>query len=136
MLCEVCDNPLNRGKRFCSNKCRAQIVTKAVNAKRKTAYPWNGKERQAYYTHKFNAINKRDIEWSFTFESWLKTWHDSGKWEQRGRRTGQYVMSRFNDAGPYSPDNVQIVTSEENHRECVNVTRPHTRIDRQNGHNN
>jgi hypothetical protein len=41
-------------------------------------------------------------------------WQDSGKWEQRGRKQGQYCMARKGDVGPYSPDNVDIITIRQN----------------------
>ena len=60
----------------------------------------------------------RDIEWHFTFETWMKTWEDSGKLHLRGLGTGKYVMSRLGpDIGPYSPENVIIQTCGENSRE-------------------
>jgi hypothetical protein len=69
--------------------------------------------RRKYHTHKGGALN-RGIEWLFTFDSWIKKWEESGKWEQRGHKKGQYCMSRPNDQGPYSPDNVIIKTHQEN----------------------
>lgn len=54
----------------------------------------------------------RKIEWLLTYEEWLQIWNDSGRWDQRGRGTGKYCMSRVGDTGPYSKDNVYI-------NECV-----------------
>lgn len=66
------------------------------------------------YKEQLKKANSRKIEWQFTFENWLKIWIDSGKWDQRGCRKGQYVMSRFGDVGPYSPNNVVIKLCSEN----------------------
>jgi hypothetical protein len=96
--CIKCGNTLNKGKFYCSNQCRADATLKEINSRRKTAYPYDGPERSAYYVHRFGAKG-RGIGWNFTFESWLKYWQDSGRWEQRGRHRGEYVMFRINDEG-------------------------------------
>lgn len=70
-----------------------------------------------YSSQKCQAL-KRQIPWLFTFESWWKVWESSGKWEQRG--TSGYVMTRYKDTGPYSPENVFIKTCQENTKEYWN----------------
>lgn len=69
--------------------------------------------KHLYDKQKWQA-KQRNIEWLFTFDSWVKKWEDSNKWEQRGIKRGQYQMCRFKDMGPYSPDNVIIKTQGEN----------------------
>jgi len=61
--------------------------------------------------------NQNPIEFQFTFEEWLDVWQESGKWNERGRGKGAYVMSRKNDIGPYSKENIDIVLSTENNSE-------------------
>jgi hypothetical protein len=56
----------------------------------------------------------RGIEFNLTFEEWWDIWQKSGKWEERGCRKGQYVMSRKNDIGPYEVENVFIQTCTQN----------------------
>jgi len=68
----------------------------------------------SHYRGSWRAAEKRGIAWEFTFPEWLKVWMDSGKWEQRGRESGQYCMARHGDVGPYRADNVAIITSREN----------------------
>lgn len=72
--------------------------------------------KQAYNTNKSNAKYRR-VEFLFTFEEWIKIWLDSGHWNERGDRKGQYCMARFGDQGPYAVNNVRIVTVEENRKE-------------------
>lgn len=67
----------------------------------------------AYRRQKENA-RKRDIPFRLTFWDWWMLWYESGKWEQRGIRHGQYVMSRYGDEGAYEVGNVHIVLSVEN----------------------
>lgn len=74
---------------------------------------YNATDRGKYKQHKANA-KRRGVEWLFTFETWLKFWKDSGKWEKRGNRKGQYQMARKLDRGPYSPENCRIVKQEHN----------------------
>jgi hypothetical protein len=57
---------------------------------------------------------KRGIAWLFTFETWWEVWRKSGKWHERGSKSGQYVMCRKGDIGPYSPENVFIATTRRN----------------------
>ena len=67
--------------------------------------------KHKYQMQKNNAII-RNIEWQFTFESWLAWWGDDIV--NRGRKTGQLVMARNGDIGPYHPDNVRKATCGEN----------------------
>lgn len=60
----------------------------------------------------------RGIEWDFDFNSWLKTWTDSGFLSLRGRGVGRYAMAREGDVGPYAAWNVQIIPHEANSRDA------------------
>lgn len=70
-------------------------------------------EWDSYYKHKQSA-NMRGIPFLLTFDEWCVLWSNSGKFAERGRRKGQYVMARHGDVGPYAVDNVKIVTCGEN----------------------
>lgn len=70
----------------------------------------------AYIRQRANAV-RRGIKWDISFEEWWNVWQQSGKWEERGREAHQYCMSRKNDNGPYSVENVKIVTMKENSQE-------------------
>lgn len=63
--------------------------------------------RAQFTSHKTKA-KSRGIDFNLSFEEWSKIWEESGKIEQRGKGIDKYVMSRFNDSGPYSIDNVEI----------------------------
>lgn len=72
----------------------------------------------AYYLHKYTA-KRRDIEFHFAFEEWVNWWYDNlgPEWfSKRGRQKGQYVMARNGDIGPYSRQNVECITHQENAR--------------------
>jgi hypothetical protein len=71
--------------------------------------------RYYYNSHKQTA-KQRCIPWEFTFETWWKVWEESGKWEGRGCKKGEYGMNRHNDVGPYSPTNVSIGEAGQNAR--------------------
>jgi len=73
--------------------------------------------KEKYYLQKYIAI-ERGIEWLLTFKQWMKIWTDSGHLHERGRKLGQYCMSRPGDKGPYSVDNVKIILHGENSREA------------------
>ena len=84
------------------------------------------KERHKYACHKSKA-KARGIEFNLTYEEWWSIWQKSGQWENRGCKRGQYVMSRYNDVGPYAVGNVFIQLQEENRREAM-VGKPATYV--------
>jgi len=69
--------------------------------------------RGAFESQRNNA-RKRGIGWELTFEQWWTIWRESGKWEQRGKTKGCYVMARPGDLGPYKVGNVYITTHSDN----------------------
>lgn len=86
---------------------------------------------EAYRQQKRNAV-MRGIAWEFDFWTWWNVWRRSGKWLERGRSASEYVMSRKGDIGPYSVDNVEIKTAQENWAEfgCLISVRASTKIKR------
>ena len=69
------------------------------------------------YSAQKRKAKQRNIEWHFTFDSWFKLWEESGHWDTRGDSAGKHCMSRYNDQGPYSPENVYINLFELNTKE-------------------
>lgn len=69
------------------------------------------------------AIVERGIAWELTFDQWKAIWDASGRFEQRGIYSGQYVMGRYGDEGPYSVDNVYICLCSQNVLDYQNVNR-------------
>jgi len=65
------------------------------------------KTSMKYHTHKSGA-KARGIPFLLSKEEWWDIWQKSGKWDQRGNKRGQYVMSRYGDQGPYAIGNVFI----------------------------
>ena len=61
---------------------------------------------------------RRGIQFLLTFEEWCDVWQKSGKWDERGRKLGQYCMSRIGDVGPYSVNNVFIQLRTENSQQA------------------
>lgn len=66
---------------------------------------------------------RRHIEWALTFDAWLAWWISTGHLHQRGRRRDDYVMSRFNDEGPYALSNIECKTRNENSIEGCRTAR-------------
>lgn len=85
-----------KGQIYCSPKCR--------------------QTRLRYNQHRNNALT-RNIPFLLTFEEWWSLWEQSGKWEQRGWRRGQYCMARVGDMGSYEIGNVRICLAEDNRAE-------------------
>lgn len=74
--------------------------------------------RRKFNQQRGNA-KRRGIDWQLSFKEWWGIWSLSGKWNQRGIRTGQYCMARPGDIGPYSMSNVRIVPVTQNHNEMT-----------------
>jgi predicted transcriptional regulator len=71
------------------------------------------KPTRAWHSQRRNSIN-RGIEWNLKLWEWWRIWQESGKWAQRGKRKGEYVMCRFGDVGAYEVGNVYIATASHN----------------------
>ena len=67
--------------------------------------------RFAYLAQK-TCAKQRDIQWEFTFESWLEWWGDDI--ELRGSKPDDLCCCRYGDEGPYSPDNCYKDTFHNN----------------------
>lgn len=83
---------------------------------------------RAYNEQRRNA-EMRGVGWEMTIYEWWGVWEKSGKWSQRGRAKGQYVMARAGDEGPYKLGNVRIATTGENMREAADVRRERCKKD-------
>lgn len=112
--------------RFCSRRCTSlgtRIERAYCEERRKEAAraackaramdPVTRKRKDKFFIQK-DAARTRGIEWKLTFEEWGKIWEESGHWEERGQSSNQYCMARFGDKGPYSINNVKIITTREN----------------------
>lgn len=74
-----------------------------------------------YFTHRRNA-ERRKIEHQLSLPQWWAIWESSGKWSERGwfgcrGLKDKYVMARYGDSGPYSVENVRIISWSENSKE-------------------
>lgn len=72
---------------------------------------------RTYKTHKSQAYyyNKGTQQGMFqlTFEEWKDLWVSSGQWNNRGRNSKQYCMSRKDSSKPLTKDNAIIITNHE-----------------------
>lgn len=68
---------------------------------------------KAFFDQRHNAARRR-VAFKFDFWTWKEWWQATGKWDQRGKGTGKYVMARIGDVGPYAPWNVKCITYEAN----------------------
>lgn len=66
------------------------------------------------YKNQVRSSRKRGIDFLLTFEEWRDWWLIDNRWSNRGRHSGQFVMARRGDAGPYSIDNIYLATSRQN----------------------
>jgi hypothetical protein len=75
--------------------------------------------KDKYRDHKRGAT-ARGINFLLTFDEWWNIWQQSGYWDKRGCKKGQYCMSRIGDIGPYIVGNVFIQTHRQNILDCQN----------------
>ena len=66
---------------------------------------------EAYYQQR-KAAGQRGIVWQFTLSTWVQWWGDD--YQYRGKYSGQLVMGRKGDTGPYSPANTVKITVNQN----------------------
>jgi hypothetical protein len=64
------------------------------------------------YNCQKSTAKGRNIDWHFTYETWLAWWGTDII--NRGRKTGQLVMARIGDQGSYDPNNVLKATCNQN----------------------
>jgi hypothetical protein len=80
------------------------------------------KDAKYYYGKHKESARQRSISFYFTFEEWVRWWgkHLGRDWlKMRGPRSGQYVMARKLDKGPYAWWNVRCITSNQNHSDTA-----------------
>ena len=65
------------------------------------------------------------VEMKMSLQQFADKWIQSGHWDERGIKKGQYCMARNNDIGHYEWDNVRIITNSENSIEA-NKGRTHS----------
>lgn len=73
----------------------------------------------AYYQQKHTS-KTRGIPFELTRVEWFKWWEDNlgpDWYEKRGRKTGQYVMARIGDVGPYKLGNIKCILCTDNCKE-------------------
>jgi hypothetical protein len=78
------------------------------------------KTKVAFIAHKWNATN-RGVEFNFTYQEWVRWWKRQlgPDWlKKRGCKSGQYVMARYYDDGPYAAYNVKCALAENNMKEA------------------
>lgn len=85
------------------------------------------------FMHQRRSARNRWIKWEMTFAEWWGVWELSGKWDQRGRGVDRYCMARIADDGPYSIDNVEIITNAQNSSDSYLAKPANTRSNRING---
>jgi len=70
------------------------------------------KEFYKKYQHQKWRAEARGIDWQFTYDEWLVWW--GADITLRGRQSGDLVMARIGDVGPYSPANCVKLTCNKN----------------------
>jgi hypothetical protein len=70
--------------------------------------------KQRYYNHRQRA-KREAIPFELSFTEWQQLW--SPYCDPQGHRTGNYVMARHQDQGPYNADNVRITHNIQNSAE-------------------
>ncbi len=135
VICEYCGKtyivPQHRKNktRFCSVKCTSNGTSALRIELRRSGVGWQTypekrmpakmkKNKLLFARHKDSA-RVRGIEFLFSFDEWLDVWITSGHFEERGRGVSSFCMARNGDVGPYSRENVKIITNAENLAERI-----------------
>ena len=76
----------------------------------------NNKDPRKAFRYHCNCMRLIGVAWDMTFAEWWQLWERSGKWAQRGRGPGCYVMARKDCAKPITRENVCIILYEARRR--------------------
>ena len=68
--------------------------------------------------HQKSRARQRNVEYLLSPEEFIEFWSMDDRWKRRGIGADDFVMSRFDDDGPYSVDNIFCQTQRENGREA------------------
>jgi hypothetical protein len=78
----------------------------------------NAYYRKLFHGHRATA-KQRGIPFYFSYAEWMRVWRASGHLRERGTMSGNYVMGRVGDVGPYCSSNVTIIPIQENLRQAA-----------------
>lgn len=109
--------------KYCSLKCRSRhtYILKGDRYRASASrlyyekyddYDSKRNSLEGKYTRQWRRAAERNIDWEFTFETWLAWWGPDI--ERRGCKRGMLVMARHKDSGPYSPGNCYKATANQN----------------------
>lgn len=76
------------------------------------------KKARLQYLHQSYQAKKRNVSWEIGFDEWLNWWISTGHYHERGRKSHEYCMSRYNDTGPYKIGNIFCQTVAQNTRDA------------------
>jgi hypothetical protein len=96
-----------------SSRKSQQMQRSVQERKARKAAAYSRSPRGRYKAHRHNAA-RRGIEFALSFAQWWAIWKRSGRWNERGRGRGRFVMARNADRGGYEEGNVYITTNEVN----------------------
>lgn len=68
-------------------------------------------EQRRQYGRFINQLDYRNEPHDLTLDQWFVLWQDH--WNQRGRTSGSYCISRIDMTEPWSMDNVEVITRGE-----------------------
>ena len=83
-----------------------------------------GRARYAYSCHKSYTRKRIDRQGNptlflLTFDEWYNIWLESGHYNNRGVKKGQYCMCRYSDIGNYEVGNVYIQQVGDNIKQAM-----------------
>ena len=71
--------------------------------------------RELYYAwakHRSQALFRHE-QYLLTWEDWQQIWHNRDDFLARGRSSNDLCLARFDDQGPWSMDNVAVMTRRQ-----------------------
>jgi len=99
---------------------REAVVRERLARQRLRQWAYSHSPQGKYDQQRLQAA-QRGIPFLLTFEEWLAVWKPH--WHQRGSCGDCLVMARHGDVGPYSADNIKLITARENLREGLRAWR-------------
>ena len=79
--------------------------------------PFDHERRHPFLMQKAQAVFRGEL-WNITFEEWCSFWTKEN-WDNRGRDSANFCMSRLDAKGAWEVSNVQIITRKQHLKNAI-----------------
>lgn len=78
-------------------------------------------EARQQFKQQRRMAEHRGIAWDISLATWWGIWEQSSLWTSRGRGANRYVLARIDMNGPFTVENVHIITLKESSHDGIHA---------------